>query len=62
MRAAAERTRRDEFQRLRLFAWTTYDAYLKANRVDSGVRNYGEVVRLITGTRFDPDWRPVRRH
>jgi len=61
MRAAAERTRRDEFQRLRLFAWTTYDAYLKANRVDSGVQNYGEVVRLMTGTRFDPDWRPVRR-
>jgi hypothetical protein len=61
MRAAAERTRRDELQRLRLFAWSTYDSYLKANRVESGVRNYGEVVRLIVGTRFESGWRPARR-
>jgi hypothetical protein len=61
MRAAAERTRRDELQRVRLFAWSTYDSYLKANRVDSGVRNYGEVVRLIVGTRFESGWRPVPR-
>jgi hypothetical protein len=61
LRAAAERTRRDEVQPLRLFAWTTYDRYLKANRVDSGTRNYGEVVQLLVGTRFGPGWRPVLR-
>ena len=61
IRAAAARTQRDEVQPLRLVAWRTYDAYLKANRVESGVRNYGEVVRLMAGTRFDASWRPVRR-
>jgi hypothetical protein len=59
LRAAAERTRRDEVQPLRLVAWATYDRYLKANRVDSGTRNYGEVVSLLVGTRFGPNWRPV---
>ncbi len=61
LRAAAERTRRDEVQRLRLVAWTAYDSYLKANRVSSGVRNYSEVVQLLVGTRFDPGWHPVLR-
>ena len=61
LREAALRTERDEVPRLRLMAWTTYDRYLKANRVDSGVRNYSEVVQLIVGTRFGPGWRPVRR-
>ena len=40
-------------------AWRVYDSYLKANRVESGVRDYGEVVRLLAGTRFDERWRPV---
>lgn len=61
LRAAAERSRRDEMAPLRLFAWRTYDTYLKANRVQSGVRNYGEVVQLLVGTRFDASGRPVRR-
>lgn len=61
LRAAAERTRRDEVQRLRLVAWTAYDSYLKANRVSSGVRNHSEVVQLLVGTRFDAGWRPVLR-
>jgi hypothetical protein len=29
-----------------------YDRYLKANRVNAGMNSYGEVVRLILGTRF----------
>lgn len=61
LKAAAERTRRDEVQPLRLVAWATYDRYLKANRVDSGTQNYGEVVQLLVGTRFERGWRPARR-
>jgi hypothetical protein len=37
-----------------------YDRYLKANRVESGVRSYGHVVQLILGARFDAQWN-VRR-
>jgi hypothetical protein len=40
--------------------WAAYDQYLKANRVDSGVRSYGEVLTLIHRTAFDSRWRPVR--
>ena len=35
-------------------SWQTYDRFLRANRVDSGVRNYDEVVRLVLGSRFAP--------
>ena len=37
-----------------------YDRYLKANRVESGVRSYGHVVQLVLGARFDPGWVPRR--
>ncbi len=37
-----------------------YDRYLKANRIQSGVANYGEVVALMLGVRFGPDWTPYR--
>jgi hypothetical protein len=40
--------------------WAAYDQYLKANRVTSGVRSYGEVLTLIHRTAFDSRWRPVR--
>jgi len=42
-------------------SWRTYDQFLKANRVDSGVKNYGEVVTLILGTAADAEGRPRRR-
>ena len=42
-------------------SWRTYDQFLKANRVDEGVKNYGEVVTLILGTAADTDGRPRRR-
>ena len=42
-------------------SWRTYDQFLKANRVDAGVKNYGEVVTLILGTAADADGRPRRR-
>jgi hypothetical protein len=37
-----------------------YDSYLKANRVEEGVRSYGAVVNLILRARFEDGWRPVR--
>ena len=42
-------------------SWRTYDQFLKANRVDAGVKNYGEVVTLILGTAADAEGRPRRR-
>jgi hypothetical protein len=34
-------------------SWNVYDQYLKANRVESGVRSYSQVVTLILRTRFE---------
>jgi len=59
--AMARRTERDQISAVRFAAWRAYDSYLRSNRVTSGVRNYGEVVRLMVGTRFGPGWRPVIR-
>ena len=42
-------------------SWRTYDRFLKANRVDAGVKNYGEVVTLVLGTSADADGRPRKR-
>ena len=33
-------------------SWSVYDRYLRANRVASGVANYGEVVTLVLGSRL----------
>lgn len=41
--------------------YALYDRYLKANRVEAGVRSYGEVIRLLLGTRFNEDGSPVLR-
>jgi hypothetical protein len=57
--AMAARTSRDRVGTISRASWRVYDRYLRSNRVDSGLRNYGEVVRLLAGTRFDPGWRPV---
>jgi hypothetical protein len=57
----AERLRRGQLRWLRTAGWQLYDQYLKANRVEEGVRSYGAVVTLILRTRFEPDWIPVRR-
>jgi hypothetical protein len=35
-------------------SWQTYDRFLRANRVDHGIQNYDEVVRLVLGSRFGP--------
>ncbi|MFB3852560.1 MAG: DUF3810 family protein [Vicinamibacterales bacterium] len=46
---------------VRAVGWDIYDRYLRANRVDQGVRSYDRAVLLILGTRFKPGWVPVRR-
>jgi hypothetical protein len=59
--AIAERLRRGQWPALRRASWEVYDQYLKANRVDEGVRSYGLVLNLILRTRFADNWTPVRR-
>ncbi|MCX6550448.1 MAG: DUF3810 family protein [Acidobacteria bacterium] len=59
LRAMADRTARDEVRFVSMAAWRTYDTYLKANQVATGVMNYGEVLQLMVGTRFDRNWRPM---
>ena len=58
--AIAERLRRGDLPALRRASWMMYDSYLKANRVEGGVRSYGAVVTLILRARFENGWRPVR--
>ena len=44
---------------VRQVAWRAYDGYLKANRVEQGVRSYGEALDLFLGTRLDEGWVPA---
>ncbi len=46
---------------VRAVSWRTYDRFLKANRVPSGVASYDEVVRLVVGTAVDSAGKPRRR-
>jgi hypothetical protein len=39
-------------------SWRVYDKYLKANRVEQGVRSYDAALDLMLGTRFGPGWVP----
>jgi hypothetical protein len=57
--AIAARLRRGDLPALRRASWMMYDRYLKANRVEAGVRSYGDVVTLILRARFEDGWRPV---
>jgi hypothetical protein len=61
LRASRERLLRNVNPRLSAVGWRVYDSYLKANRVEAGAASYAEVVRLVLGTRFTGDWRPVLR-
>ena len=41
--------------------WRVYDQYLKANRVEEGIRSYGSCAStLILRARLDDGWVPVR--
>jgi hypothetical protein len=59
--AVVTRLRRGQIPALQRASWQVYDTYLKANRVEAGVRSYGEVVTLLLRARFAPGWMPVRR-
>jgi hypothetical protein len=59
--AVIERLRRGQLPLLRRTSWLVYDQYLKANRVDEGVRSYGLALTLILRTRFDDSGAPIRR-
>jgi hypothetical protein len=59
--AAIARVRRGQQPWVREIGWRLYDRYLKANRVDEGVRSYGAVVTLILLARVDESGNPVRR-
>jgi hypothetical protein len=59
--AIAERLRRGQIALLRDAGWRVYDQYLKANRVEEGVRSYDLVLTLLAQARFEDGWLPVRR-
>ena len=61
LRAISERIRRYAIPVASRAGYALYDRFLKANRVEAGVRSYGEVVRLLLGTRFSEDGAPVLR-
>ena len=46
---------------VRTAARGAYDTYLKANRVEEGIASYNAVVRLLLGTSFDLNWKPLLR-
>lgn len=54
----SERLRRGRWPLLQRSSWMVYDQYLKANRVEAGIRSYGLVVTLILRAQFDEEWRP----
>ena len=59
--AIAARVARTASPRIAAAGWKVYDGYLKANRIQAGAASYSEVVRLILGVSFGPDWMPLRR-
>jgi hypothetical protein len=59
--AIIERVQRGQLPLLRNASWLVYDQYLKANRVEEGVRSYGAVITLISRAAFDETGLPVRR-
>jgi hypothetical protein len=58
--AIVARLRAGQLPLLRAASWRVYDHYLRANRVEEGVRSYGEVVTLLLRARFEDGWVPVR--
>jgi hypothetical protein len=61
LRAISDRIRRHAVPAASRAGYALYDRFLKANRVEAGVRSYGEVLRLLLGTRFNEDGTPVLR-
>ena len=48
---------RGSSRRISAVARSTYDSYLKANRVSEGMANYDAVLELMLGTTLGRDWR-----
>src|SRR5262249_23705106 len=61
LQAVSRRIYGERNERISNAGWRVYDQYLKANGVDSGTANYGEVVKLVLGTSFDANWKPALR-
>jgi hypothetical protein len=61
LRAISDRIRRYAVPVASRAGYALYDRFLKANRVEAGVRSYGEVLRLLLGTAFNEDGTPVLR-
>ena len=61
LRAIADRIQRQALPMASRAGYALYDRFLKANRVEAGIRSYSEVLRLLLGTRFDETGAPVLR-
>ena len=61
IQAITDRLQRGQLRFLRDASWRVYDGYLRANRVEEGIRSYGEVINLILRTRFEDGWIPAAR-
>jgi hypothetical protein len=61
LRAISDRIRRYAIPAASRAGYAMYDRFLKANRVEAGVRSYGEVLRLLLGTNFKEDGAPALR-
>ena len=61
LRAIAERIQRQALPMASRAGYALYDRFLKANRVEAGIRSYSEVLRLLLGTKFNDDGSPVLR-
>lgn len=60
LRAIAARYERSS-PAVRNAARNAYDSYLRANRIEEGIANYGAVLQLLLGTEFGERWAPVLR-
>jgi len=61
IQAISDRLQRGQLPFLQRASWRVYDKYLRANRVEEGIRSYGKVITLILRARFDEGWVPVRK-
>ena len=55
---AEEAAKRKISERISRAQWQMYEQFLKAN---NATPNYGEVISLVMGTKFDPAWQPIRK-
>ena len=60
LRAIAARYERSS-PAVRTVARNAYDSYLRANRIEEGIANYGVVLQLLLGTEFGEHWTPTLR-